>query len=561
VGPLGTLRGRATLAFTAVTVVLCGVLAVAVWIAVTQYLLVQRERITLLQASANAAQVQRALGTEGLGVPQVLAQLPRETGSVSLYVDDGEWVTTSLLLGRDDVPAELVATVVGGTPARQRIEVQDTTMAVGIPLAGLDQAYVEVFPLEELDKTYRVLGAVLTMAVVGLVPLLLPVGWWVTGPALRPLDRIAAAAQAIAEGDHSARIDPRGDPALVPIASSFNRTAAALEARVRTDARFAADVSHELRSPLTAMLGAVDLVESSADHLPADGREGLALLRSEVLRFERLVADLLEISRADAGTTDLVVEEVRLADLVEEALARRRLGGRPAARLDVRAGAADTVIRADKRRLERVLGNLMDNADTHGGALTGVSVARDGHTACVLVDDDGPGIPVEERTRVFDRFARGSGSIRTRTEGAGLGLALVARHVHAMGGTVTVGNSPSGGARFGCGSRSTRGHEQPGEDGRAHPGAGDLRPARHELRGPAGGPTRTRDDRGTAVGGDRHRRPCRRPPRDGLPRAGRPADPGGEAHRRHDDVRGAGAPGGGAHARGGGDRDPHGPAP
>ncbi|MGY1683144.1 sensor histidine kinase [Geodermatophilus sp. SYSU D01176] len=448
-GALGTLRGRATLAFTAVTVVLCGVLAVAVWVAVTQYLLVQRERITLLQASDNAAQVQRALGTEGLTVPQVLAQLPRETGSVSLYVDDGEWVTTSLLLGRDDVPAALVDTVVEGTPARQRIEVHDATMmAVGIPLAGLDQAYFEVFPLEELDKTYRVLGAVLTIAVLGLVPLLLPVGWWVTGPALRPLQRIAAAARAIAEGDHSARIDPRGDPALVPIASSFNRTAAALEARVRTDARFAADVSHELRSPLTAMLGAVDLVESSAEHLPADGREGLALLRSEVLRFERLVADLLEISRADAGTTDLVVEEVRLADLVEEALARRRLGGHPAARLDVRAGAADTVIRADKRRLERVLGNLMDNADKHGGALTRVTVARDEHTACVLVDDDGPGIPAEERTRVFDRFARGSGSIRTRTEGAGLGLALVARHVHAMGGTVTVHDSPSGGARF-----------------------------------------------------------------------------------------------------------------
>jgi two-component system sensor histidine kinase MtrB len=321
-------------------------------------------------------------------------------------------------------------------------------MAVGIPLAGLDEAYFEVFPLDELDRTYRVLGAVLTIAVVGLVPLLLSVGWWVTGPALRPLHRIASAADAIAGGDLSARIDSRGDPSLAPIATSFNRTAAALEARVRTDARFAADVSHELRSPLTAMLGALDLVEYTAGHLPPDGQEGLALLRSEVLRFERLVADLLEISRADAGNVDLAVEEVRLAALVREALTRRRLKGLSNVRLEVDPEADEAVIHADKRRLERVLGNLMDNADKHGGGLSRVTVVCGDSTACVLVDDDGPGIPIDERTRVFDRFARGSGSIRTRTEGAGLGLALVARHVQAMGGTVTVGDSPSGGARF-----------------------------------------------------------------------------------------------------------------
>ncbi len=448
-GRRGTLRGRATLAFTAVTLVISAMLAVAVWIAVSQYLLVQRERITLAQTAANAAQVQRALGTEGLPVPQLLAQLPRETGSVSLYVDDGEWVTTSLLLGRDDLPAVLAGTVLDGSAARQRIEVQGrTVMAVGIPLAGLDQAYFEVFPLDELDKTYRVLGVGLTLALVALVPPSLAVGWWVTGPALRPLDRIAAAARAIAGGDLSARIDSRGDPSLAPIASSFNRTAAALEDRVRADARFAADVSHELRTPLTAMLGALDLVETGADSLPPDGREGLAMLRAEVLRFERLVADLLEISRADAGNADLAVEEVRLAALVQEALARRRLTGRCDARLEVRSDADEAVIHADKRRLERVLGNLMDNADKHGGGLSCVTVARGDTSACVLVDDAGPGVPEAERGRVFERFARGSGGIRTRTEGAGLGLALVARHVQAMGGTVTVGESPWGGARF-----------------------------------------------------------------------------------------------------------------
>ena len=444
-----TLRGRATLAFTAVALLLSIVLALGVWVTVSQFLLLQRERSTLAQTTANAAQVQRALSGEGLSVPQLLAQLPRQTGSSSLFVDDGEWTTTSLLVGRDELPGVLRRTVIDGTPARQRVSIEDETMlAVGVPLAGLGDAYFEVFPLDELDRTYRVLGAVLGIAVVGSVPISLLAGWWATRPTLRPLERLSAAASAIAAGDLSARMDPRGDPALSPIASSFNRTAAALEERVRTDARFAADVSHELRSPLTAMIGALDLVEDGADRLPADSQEALALLRSEVLRFERLVADLLEISRADAGSDELLLEEVRLSALVEEVLARRALGGRTGAPLEVAAGAGDVVLQADKRRLDRVLSNLLDNADRHGGGATAVVLSRGAGTVCVSVDDAGPGVPEPERGRVFERFARGAGSLRTRTEGSGLGLALVARHVRALGGAVHVTDSPAGGARF-----------------------------------------------------------------------------------------------------------------
>jgi two-component system sensor histidine kinase MtrB len=446
---LRTLRARATLAFTAVTLVLSSVLAIAVWVAVSQYLLLQRERVTLAQASTNAAQVQRSLGTQGLGVPQLLAQLPRENGSTSLLVDDGQWTTTSLLIGRDDLPEELRETVIAGTPVRQRIEVDGTTMmAVAVPLAELRQAYVEVFPLTELDKTYRVLATVLAASVLGAVPLAAVVGWWVTGPTLRPLDRISAAAEAIAAGALDTRIDPRGDPSLIPIATSFNRTAQALEERVRSDARFAADVSHELRSPLTTMLGALDLVEATADPGDADQAEALGLLRSEVVRFERLVADLLEISRADAGSTDAAVESVTLAALTREVVSRHRLDGAAAALLSVRPDAEEVVVCADKRRLERVLSNLMDNADKHAGGVTSVTVARDGQVARVLVDDAGPGIPAADRARIFERFARGAGSIRTRTEGSGLGLALVARHVRTMGGRVHVEDGPAGGARF-----------------------------------------------------------------------------------------------------------------
>jgi signal transduction histidine kinase len=445
-----TLRFRATVALAAVSVLLSTILVVAVWFAVTGYLMYGRERVAVGQAAANAAQVRRTQAATGLTPDQVLAELPRETGSSSLLVLEGEWYTTSLRVGKNDLPPALRSAVLRGTPSRQRIRTGGEPMlAVGIPLAGEhDDAYFEVFPLDELDHTDRVLGAVLGGAAAAVVSLSAVVGWWATRPTLRPLTRVAAAARAIAAGDLTARIDPRGDPAVAPIAESFNATAAALEERVHRDARFAADVSHELRSPLTTMAGAVSLVDAYADDLPADGREGLALLHEELTRFERLVGDLLEISRADAGTSDVTLEQVNLAALVGRALARRPAGGAPVPALTVGEGADGVLVQADKLRLERVIGNLLDNADRHAGGATAVRVEATPTSARLVVDDAGRGVPAEERERIFERFARGGGTSRGSDHGVGLGLSLVTRYVRAMHGTVEVTDSPAGGARF-----------------------------------------------------------------------------------------------------------------
>jgi signal transduction histidine kinase len=447
---LTTLRGRATVALAAVSVLLSTILVVAVWFTVTGYLMSSRERAAEGQAAANAAQVQRTEAATGSTPEQLLAQLPRETGSISLLAREGEWYTTSLRIGKNDLPPTLRSAVLRGTPSRQRVRADgQPVLVVGIPLPGdHDDAYFEVFPLDDLDHTDRVLGAVLAGAAATVVPLSAVVGWWATRPTLRPLTRVAAAARAIAAGDLTARIDPRGDPSLVPIAESFNATAAALEERVRSDARFAADVSHELRSPLTTMAGAVSLVDGYADDLPEDGREGLALLHEELTRFERLVADLLEISRADAGTVDVTLEQVNLAALVGRALARRAAGTDPAPPLTVADGAEGLLVQADKLRLERVIGNLLDNADRHAGGATAVRVEATPTAARLVVDDAGRGVPVAERERIFERFARGSGTSRGSEQGAGLGLSLVARYVRAMRGGVEVTDSPDGGARF-----------------------------------------------------------------------------------------------------------------
>lgn len=442
--PWHTLRGRVALVFAASALVLVAAMAVVVWWAVSQYLVSQRESATLAQTVANAEQVQRGLRVNGLAVSTLLAQLPREAGSASLLVDDGEWLTTSLQLGRGDLPAQLRASVVSGQSSRQRITVDGRTMlVVGVPLAGLDDGYFEVYPLDELDRTYRILSVVLLVAVATMPVVSVVLGRWMTRPALRPLARLTSAAGAIAAGDLDARIDPRGDPELVPLAASFNQTAAVLAQRVRADARFAADVAHELRSPLTTMLTAVALVDGYRDSLPEDGQEGMRLLSAEVDRFHRLVLDLLEISRTEAGTADVSMDEHRLADLVLAALpppARSQLVIDPA--------AANVVVRTDKRRLQRVVTNLVDNAEKHGRGLVRVSITRAGAAVQVRFDDAGPGIDVEDRHRIFERFARGRRSVWTSTEGVGLGLSLVHRQVQLVGGSVSVEDSPEGGARF-----------------------------------------------------------------------------------------------------------------
>ncbi|MFD7659693.1 sensor histidine kinase, partial [Actinosynnema sp. NPDC059797] len=168
------------------------------------------------------------------------------------------------------------------------------------------------------------------------------------------------------------------------------------------------------------------------------------LLTSEVDRFARMVVDLLEISRADQQADDTDLEVIDLASLVDNVL-----DSRPATEVPVRTSPPGPRVLGDRRRLDRVVNNLLDNAERHAGGPVRVAVtSRDGH-ARLEVDDTGPGVPPELRHRVFHRFDRGNraGSRGTDT-GSGLGLALVAQHVHRHHGEVWVEDRPGGGARF-----------------------------------------------------------------------------------------------------------------
>jgi two-component system sensor histidine kinase MtrB len=230
--------------------------------------------------------------------------------------------------------------------------------------------------------------------------------------------------------------------------------AEALQVRVERDARFASDVSHELRSPLMTLAASVEVMEARREEIPDRAQSALDLLSGDVTRFQGLVEDLLEISRFDAGAIRLHMEELLAAEFVRQAIAVSSLPQTPV-RVSERAELA--LIRGDRRRLARVIANLIDNARAYGGGEPEMSIdvinpddEPISHIT-IVVEDRGPGVPEEERELVFERFARGGGAgRRTGSDGAGLGLSLVDEHVRMHGGRVWVEDRLDGesGARF-----------------------------------------------------------------------------------------------------------------
>jgi signal transduction histidine kinase len=187
------------------------------------------------------------------------------------------------------------------------------------------------------------------------------------------------------------------------------------------------------------------VLQRRRDELPDSARQAVQLLDADLRRFRRMVDDLLEISRTDQNPGGLDLELLDLSELVRQAAAEHHRG--------LRSGVFDLAatprVLADRRCLERIVANLVDNAEHHGGGLVRFAVLADGTTARIEVDDAGPGVPDTARDRIFERFARGAPGDRDGAErGAGLGLALVAQHVRGHDGQVWVTERPGGGARF-----------------------------------------------------------------------------------------------------------------
>jgi len=316
------------------------------------------------------------------------------------------------------------------------------TLVIAIPLTEISGT------LHRLVLVELAVAAAVLVAVGGL-------GWWAVRVGLRPLDRMAETAGAIAGGDLSQRVEPDDDRTEVGrlgsalntmlgrIEESFDRQRAS-EERLR---QFVADASHELRTPITSIRGYAELFRRGAAERPEDLERAMRRIEDEGARMGLLVEDLLLLARLDQNRP-LVRERVDLAALVSDAAedARATDGGR---RITVDAPAPVHVF-GDEARLRQVAANLLANAVTHTPPGTAVTVraASLDDRAILEVADEGPGLSPEMAERAFEPFFRSDPSRDRTTGGAGLGLAIVAAIAKAHGGTVELAETPGGGATF-----------------------------------------------------------------------------------------------------------------
>jgi signal transduction histidine kinase len=256
-----------------------------------------------------------------------------------------------------------------------------------------------------------------------------------------PLREMTAAARAMARGDYGRRVRVTSRDEVGELGRAFNRMAADLAEVERQRREFVANVSHELRTPITALRAVLENVADGVTPATPEVVEG-AVAQTE--RLGRLVTQLLDLSRVEAGAVSLDLASFEIGPFLEAAVADARVG-HPDPIFTVRAQPGLTV-RADQDRLHQVVANLLDNAARHsppGSAITVTARAQVG-ALCLQVQDEGPGIPADERAQVFERFFRGSASRAGIPGGTGLGLAIARWVVDLHGGDIAVADSPSG---------------------------------------------------------------------------------------------------------------------
>jgi two-component system sensor histidine kinase MtrB len=284
-----------------------------------------------------------------------------------------------------------------------------------------------------------VLGALVLIVVALLVARVIARG------VLAPVEAASRAAERIEGGDLSARVPVTSDDEFGTWADRFNRMATALadtiarlEAAEAQNRRFVADVAHELRTPLAALVAEASIVREHLGSLPPESRRAGELLVADVGRLRTLVDDLMEVSRFDARAERITLEPVDLGRLVRMVTVARL----PGARLELPAEAL--IVDTDPRRLERILGNLLDNAREHAsGAPVEVTLAADRDTILLAVADRGPGVPPDHLAHLFERFYKADPSRHGGS--SGLGLAIAAEHAALLGGTLIAIDREGGG--------------------------------------------------------------------------------------------------------------------
>jgi len=365
--------------------------------------------------------------------------------------DDGDPVTSGFTAANAfaQLSPRLTSIVDRGEIGFERLTLGDTPYLVtGAQRPNGGPAFYFLFNAAETEAAIAQLGQALLVGGLVLTALAVLVAGFLARGILRPVREASDAAGRIAAGDLSARLPVDSSDEFGAWAATFNRMAASLdrtvgELQVAQDRQraFVAEVSHELRTPTTALVQEAGFLSEHLDAMPPDGRRAGELLVHDVARLRTLVDDLMEISRFDAAAEVAAPTEFDAAAFVRAVVANRL----PSARLHMPSEEVRVVL--DRRRLERILGNLLDNAREHGeAAAVEVTMDMDADMLRLVVADRGPGVDPEELPNLFERFHKSDPS-RSRG-GSGLGLAIAREHAELLGGTLDAQLRPGGGLPF-----------------------------------------------------------------------------------------------------------------
>lgn len=469
---LGSVRARATLAATLVVAVALVAAGAAVLLSLRSNLL--GEAGTQAERSAREVATELAFGKPyddlGLDVDDRPVQVVDDRGRLVAASEDLERITGAGVdevrpqpsdpragAGTDADDADDATDDVDDDDSREslepgelgeRITISDGSATIdgdaqdyrfaAVPVQNRDGDDLTVYAGAPLSAEHGAVNTALTVMLIGFPVLLAVVAcvtWLVTRRALRPVEGIRRELAAITASEDLARRVPvpGTHDEVARLASTTNETLTALEASVERQRRFVADASHELRSPIASLRTQLEVAAAHPELLDLDGAV------EDTVRLQWLAADLLLLARLDAG------ERPADARVDLAALAREAAGARTG--VSVRGDGAVSVA-GSRGQLGRVLANLLDNGLRHARSAVEVSVRRDGDLAVVAVADDGEGVPVADRERIFERFVRLDAARSRDDGGAGLGLAIARDVAVRHGGTLTVRDAPAGGALF-----------------------------------------------------------------------------------------------------------------
>ncbi|ACZ31528.1 histidine kinase [Xylanimonas cellulosilytica DSM 15894] len=327
---------------------------------------------------------------------------------------------------------------------------------VDVPTAGRYGLYT-LYSLQPEQETLWFVQRTLLGGALGILALIGVITWLVTRQAVTPVRRAAATAARLADGHLSERMPGKGYDEMATLARSFNEMAASLQDQIRrmealstSQRRFVSDVSHELRTPLTTIRIAGELIHASRDELDPVARRSAEVLQTQLDRFEELLGDLLEISRFDAGAAVLDVEQCDLESIVVGVVdGATPLAERRGVFLSATMPDDPAVADVDRRRVERILRNLVTNAIEHAeGNPVEITVGCDANAVAIVVRDHGIGMTPDEVAHVFDRFWRADPARARTTGGTGLGLAISLEDARLHAGRLEAWGKPGQGASF-----------------------------------------------------------------------------------------------------------------